>query len=193
MIESGVTLADYDRGTISRRDLVKLNANAFIMGLVYEADDDLLTLAHTGSAPLTFTFVGNQFGQITTLTASNGNFLSRPVAIQATTHVPNRLNQYTSVGGTRFTHDANGNPTSDGVTTCEYNEDNRLRSAVRGGFTTTYEYDPLGRRRWKLVNGTPTKYVSDNAWEIEERDSSNNIVRRYVYGSGIDERITILY
>ncbi|HEY7752964.1 MAG TPA: RHS repeat-associated core domain-containing protein, partial [Steroidobacteraceae bacterium] len=187
-----MVLADYDWDTLSRRDLVKLNANAFNMDLAYEADDDLATLAHTGPAPLTFTFGRNYSGQITSLTASDGAFLSRPVNTVGTAYVPNRLNQYASVGGTGFSPDANGNLTSDGVYTFEYDEENRLRSAVGGGFTTSYEYDPLGRRRAKVVNGVTTKYVSDNAEEVEERDGSNVVLRRYVYGSGIDERIAML-
>ena len=190
--EGGLVLADYDWDTLSRRDLVKLNANAFNMDLAYEADDDLLQLVHTGPAPLTFDFTRNNSGQITNLTASNGNFLSRPVNTVATGYVPNRLNQYASVGGTAYSHDANGNLTGDGVYSYEYDEENRLRSAVGGGFTTSYEYDPLGRRRAKTVNGTLTKFVSDNAEEIEERNSSNAVLRRYVYGSGIDERIAMI-
>jgi hypothetical protein len=68
------------------------------MDLDYEADDDLQTLTHTGPQPLAFTFVRNDSGQITTLTASDGAFLSRPVATQSVPYVPNRLNQYASVG-----------------------------------------------------------------------------------------------
>ncbi len=190
--EGGVVLADYDWDTLSRRDLVKLNANAFNMDPAYEADDDLLSLAHTGPSPLTFTFGRNHSGQITSLTASDGAFLSRPSTTQSTAYVPNRLNQYSSVGGTAHGYDANGNLTSDGTYTYEYDEENRLRSAVGGGFTTSYEYDPLGRRRAKVVNGVTTKFVSDNAEEIEERNSSNIVLRKYVYGSSIDERIAML-
>jgi RHS repeat-associated protein len=63
---------------------------------------------------------------------------------------------------------------------------------VGAGNSASYEYDPLGRRRAKTVNGTLTRYVSDNAEEIEERDAANAVVRRYVYGSGIDERIALI-
>jgi RHS repeat-associated protein len=190
--EGGVVLADYDWDPLSRRDLVKLNANAFSMDLGYEADDDLLSLAHTGPAPLTFSFGRNQSGQITSLAASDGASLSRPSASQALGYVPNRLNQYASVAGASHGHDANGNLSSDGVYAYEYDEENHLRSAVGGGFTTSYEYEPLGRRRAKVVNGTTTRYVSDNAEEVEERHGANAILRRYVYGSGIDERIAML-
>jgi RHS repeat-associated protein len=190
--EGGVVLADYDWDPLSRRDLVKLNANAFSMDLGYEADDDLLSLAHTGPAPLTFSFGRNQSGQITSLAASDGAFLSRPSASQALGYVPNRLNQYASVAGASHGHDTNGNLSSDGVYAYEYDEENHLRSAVGGGFTTSYEYEPLGRRRAKVVNGTTTRYVSDNAEEVEERHGANAILRRYVYGSGIDERIAML-
>jgi RHS repeat-associated protein len=190
--EGGVVLADYDWDVLSRRDLVKLRANAFSMDLSYEADDDLASLVHTGPTPVTFSFSRNQSGQITTLTASDGAFLSRPSATQSTPYVPDRLNRYASVGGTAYTWDLNGNLTGDGVYVFEYDEENRLRSAAGSGQNAAYEYDPLGRRRAKTVNGTLTRFVSDNAEEIEERNSGQTVLRSYVYGSGIDERIAML-
>ena len=46
--EGGLVLADYDWNTLSLRDLVKLNANAFSMDPSYEPDDDLASLVHSG-------------------------------------------------------------------------------------------------------------------------------------------------
>ena len=65
-----------------------------------------MSLVHSGPAPLTFTFSRNNFGQITSLTASDGAFLSRPLAVQTSAYVPNRLNQYASVGGTAYAYAA---------------------------------------------------------------------------------------
>jgi YD repeat-containing protein len=47
----------------------------------------------------------------------------------------------------------------------DFDEENRLRSAVGSGNTVAYEYDPLGRRRSKTVNGAVTRFVSDGAEE----------------------------
>ena len=190
--EGGITLADYDWDTLSRRDLVKFNNNGFNADLGYENDDDLNSLIHSAPGAVTFTVGRNHSSQITSLAASDGAYLSRPATTLTDTYVPNRLNQYSTVAGVVQAYDLNGNLTSDGTYTFEYDEENRLRSAIGGGTTATYEYDPLGRRRAKVVNGVTTKYVSDGAEEIEERDGSNNVLRKYVYGPSIDERIAMI-
>jgi RHS repeat-associated protein len=188
---SGVQLADYDWDTLSRRDLVRFNDAGFTADLGYESDDDLSSLIHTGPAPLTLTLLRNHASQITSVTASDGAFLSRPASTLSDIHVPNKLNQIQTLNATPLTYDANGNLTADGTYTFEYDEENRLRSAIGAGFTTAYEYDPLGRRRAKSVNGVTTKFVSDGQEEIEERDGSNAVLRKYAYGSTVDDRIAI--
>ena len=73
-----------------------------------------------------------------------------------------------------------------------YDAENRLRSVAVNGSSTatiTYDYDPLGRRKWKTVNGTVTKYMLEGDEEIAEQNSSNSVLRRYLAGPGIDERI----
>ncbi len=58
--------------------------------------------------------------------------------------------------------------------------------------TVAYQYDPLGRRYGKTVSGTSTQYLSDGATEIAEYASESGgstLLRRYVYGPGIDEPI----
>ncbi len=42
------------------------------------------------------------------------------------------------------------------------------------------------------MNGVTTRYASDGAEEIEERDASQGVLRKYVYGAGIDDRIAML-
>lgn len=96
----------------------------------------------------------------------------------------NELNQYTTVGGVAHVYDLRGNLTSDGNNSYTYDLDNRL-TGING--TVSYEYDPFGRRIKKTVNGTDTNYVYDGDRVIEERDGSDNLLRRFVYGVGIDE------
>lgn len=191
--ESGIVLADYDWDVLARRDLVKFNNNGFSQDFKYDTpDDDLTSLEHTGPSPLTFTFLRNNSSQITSITASVGAFLAKPSVNLSQSYATNGLNQYTSVGGTALSHSATGNLLSDGTFTYEYDEENRLRKAVGGGTTALYEYDPLGRRRSKSVNGVVTKFISERDEEIEERDSSNSVLRRYVYGASVDDRIAML-
>jgi RHS repeat-associated protein len=53
----------------------------------------------------------------------------------------------------------------------------------------TYDYDALGRRFSKNVNGVVTQYLLDGAEEIAEFDGSGNLLRRYVTGPATDDRV----
>jgi len=55
----------------------------------------------------------------------------------------------------------------------------------------TYEYDPLGRRSAKVVDGVRTEYLSDGVEEVAEYDSAGTLLRRYVHGPGVDEPIVM--
>ncbi len=105
----------------------------------------------------------------------------------------NGMNQYTSVGGTSFDYDKNGNLTSDGTYTYTYDAENRLIDVndVNGNIAE-YKYDFAGRRVSKTVGGATTKYCYDGDKIIAEYDGSNNLLRKFVYGPGIDEPILMI-
>lgn len=64
-----------------------------------------------------------------------------------TNYLRNRLNQYTSVGGTNYTYDPNENLTYDGQYTYIYDCENRLTEVKQGATAiATYRDDYLGRR-----------------------------------------------
>ena len=98
----------------------------------------------------------------------------------------NNLNQITSIGGTPLGYDLNGNLLNDGTHIYTHDAVNRLIS-VDG--TITYAYDVLGRRVSKTVNGTITKYVYDGARVIAEYDGAGQLLRKYIYGPGLDEPV----
>jgi hypothetical protein len=81
----------------------------------------------------------------------------------------NRVNQYTSVGGQAFTHDANGNLTSDGSNIYAYDDENRL-IGVTGGHTANLAYDPLGRlyRVWGGAEGD-RRFLYQNSGDTKFR------------------------
>jgi RHS repeat-associated protein len=56
--------------------------------------------------------------------------------------------------------------------------------AVRlpGGSTTTFKYDPFGRR----IQKGSSIYVYDGSNLIQESDSAGNLIARYIHGPGID-------
>jgi RHS repeat-associated protein len=198
-----VTLAHYDYDILSRRDLATFG-NGTSSDPNYYLDDALQSLNLTGGGrSALFSYTRNRVNQITGLSVtaptagnwSEATFLQKPAAANSTAYVPDKLNRYSTVGGTAYTYDGNANLTSDGVYTFTYDEENRLRTASGAGSSVTYTYDPAGRRRAKAVTGTyagTTIYLSDGVEEIEERDGSNALLRRYAYGSSIDDRIAML-
>ncbi len=59
-----------------------------------------------------------------------------------------------------------------------------------------YDYDGLGRRISKRTGaasngtgGTVTQYLLDGDEEIAEYDGNGNLIRRYITGPAIDDRI----
>ena len=94
----------------------------------------------------TTSFAYNPASQIVTRSLTN-NAYEFPVASSNRSYAVNGLNQYTQVTGdspATLNWDANGNLTSDGVTTFYYDTENRLTSAG-GAKYATLTYDPLGR------------------------------------------------
>ena len=73
-----------------------------------------------------------------------------------------------------------------------YDYRNQLVRVSEGGATTSeYKYDALGRRFSKQLpnssNHPLTSYYFSGNHVIEERDGSDNVLKQYIYGNGIDE------
>lgn len=198
---AGLTLAHYDYDSLSRRDLISYG-NGAVTDPSYYPDDALSSVAHSiPSRSVTFSYGRNRLNQITsfgTTVPSPGtlwtetDFSWKPAVLSNKPYAPNKLNQYESADGAPVGYDTNGNLTTDGTWTYGYDEENRLRTANRTGRSISYEYDPTGRRRAKVVDGVKTIYVSDGAEEIEERTQANAVLRSYVNGSGVDEHVAMI-
>ena len=104
----------------------------------------------------------------------------------------NNMNAYTAIsGGQNMTpqYDDNGNMTSDGTHTYQYNYNNRLTS-VDNGQTATYKYDALNRRIQKVVVEpveTTTNYYYCGDQAIEERNANNAVQATYIFGISVDD------
>jgi RHS repeat-associated protein len=96
-------------------------------------------------------------------------------------------NELLNAGPASYTYDDNGNvlakTDSTGTTAYTWDFENRLM-AVRlpGGSTTTFKYDPFGRR----IQKGSSIYVYDGSNLIQESDSAGNLMARYMHGPGID-------
>lgn len=110
----------------------------------------------------------------------------------ATQYTANNMNAYTALtGGQNMTpqYDDNGNMTSDGTHTYQYNYNNRLVS-VDNGQTATYKYDALNRRIQKVVVEpveTTTNYYYCGDQAIEERNANNAVQATYIFGISVDD------
>ena len=78
----------------------------------------------------------------------------------------------TAFGGQTLTYDANGNLTNDGTNTYTWDARNHL-SAISGGITASFQYDPFGRRALKTVNSVTTQFLYDGPNPVQELDGSS--------------------
>lgn len=83
-------------------------------------------------------------------------------------------------GNRSFQYDLNGNLTNDGIRTYQWDAENRLVQVVQGGNTYTFGYDFAGRRVQESLNGS---LIKKTIWyaqtPAEERDGSNNVLKRF--------------
>jgi len=103
-----------------------------------------------------------------------------------TTAINSANNQITTVGAAAWTHDANGNVTSDGNFVYMWDALNRLIKVEQNGATVaSYAYDSQNRRISKTVAGVTTHYVYDlNNQLIAETLTDGTPIRDYFYLSG---------
>jgi RHS repeat-associated protein len=107
----------------------------------------------------------------------------------------NNTNAYTQIANNgsihNYTYDLNGNNTSDGNSTYQYDYDNRLIS-ING--LINYKYDALGRRIQTMQAGkTISHYYSANRVVEETIMDVISTKKDYVYGAWIDDLIGYEY
>jgi RHS repeat-associated protein len=126
-----------------------------------------------------------------------GNRLTEARPTGTTTSTYNVADQLTQAGSTAYTYDQNGNEKSAGSRTFSYDLANRLLSTTSGSTTTTHSYNGDGLRL-QASTGTQASKKTNFLWDVNssttpaddqpaqvalERDGSNALLRRYVYGA----------
>ena len=120
----------------------------------------------------------------------SGNRLTEIRSSGTTDYVYNADDKLTSAtapsGTTNYTYDRNGNQTGAGTKSFGFDLEDRMISADTGSALWTYSYDGLGRRTQATSGANTTKFLWDENGSLPtlavERDGSDALVRRYVYG-----------
>ncbi len=96
--------------------------------------------------------------------------VERLPGIAPTTYAVNAIDEYTSIGASPQSYDANGNLLGDGSRTYAYNSLNQLVSVTdaNGNVFLRYEHDAWGRRLLEVARGTATHFAYDGPNIIAE-------------------------
>ena len=193
MLQSGSSsLAHYAYDAASRRTALTYGNTAHA-AYGYAANNDLtsLTQSFVGSV-VTLTYGYNKVHQRISNAPSDASYLYHPAAALSASYTPNAVNEYTVAAGATLSYDGNANLKTDGTYTYGYDTENRLLTVTATGHSFAYSYDPLSRRKQKTVDGVVTQYLLDGSQEIAEYDGTGTLLRRYVFGPGIDEPVATI-
>ncbi len=89
-----------------------------------------------------------------------------PPALSSATY--NDANQQITFGARSLSYDNNGNLTNDAINTYTWNVRNQLTGVTGPGITASFQYDGLGRRMSKTINGNSTAYIYDGLNPLQE-------------------------
>jgi RHS repeat-associated protein len=133
-------------------------------------------------------------GSVTSETYSYDAVGNRLSSLSVPGYNYNASNELTSTSAGTYTYDANGNTLTD-ASGKQYTWDfeNRLTQVVNQGVgTTTFRYDPFGRRIQKSGPLGTTNYLYDGDDLIVELDSAGSLLARYTHGQGTDQPLAEL-
>jgi RHS repeat-associated protein len=171
------------------------NSNSTLTGYQYDVADRLVALINAyadGSVISGYRYsldaLGNRSNTATfeplspTLTSGSISY----------THDPD--NRIQTANAAVFTHDANGNLTAvGGASPRSYGYDafDQLTQAAFPGYNAQYQYDGLGDRIARTVNGMTTRYIVSPIGSslLAETDDAGNIKAYYVYGLGLISQV----
>ncbi len=190
--ENGTTaLVTFEYDDLGRRSKLT-RGNGVVTNYNYNSASQLssfgLDMAGTANDQ-TYSFVYNPAAQIIQRIYSNNAYDWTDHYNVSRNYSVNALNQYTAAGALTPTYDARGNLTSAGTVTFTYNSKNQLVQANDTG--KQFYFDPSGRLDTILNSaGSPLRaFQYDGPYIVAEVNpaASNTLMRRYVWGPGVDE------
>ena len=160
-------------------------SNGTTTSYAYDLSSRLTGITHNGPAgiieALTYTYdaAGNRFSAA----RANGTASLLPSAVASAAY--DAANQQTSFGGATLTYDNNGNLTNDGMNTYQWDARNRLIQ-ITSGVNGLFNYDALGRRTNKTVNGVANQFAYDGN-DIAAEIGGGAVGANYLRSLNIDE------
>jgi RHS repeat-associated protein len=145
--------------------------------------------------------------QVTQSTTTTETYSFDPVGNRLTSlgvspYSINTSNELTSIPGTTYTYDSNGNTltkvTSSGTTTFGWDYENRLTSVTLPGTggALAFKYDGFGHRVQKAFTQgsttTTTNYLYDGNNAVADVDQNGNVLARYTTMQNTDEPLAEL-
>ncbi|MEC4891262.1 MAG: RHS repeat-associated core domain-containing protein [Nitrospira sp.] len=183
-VAQGSLFAALGYDTANRRASLSYS-NGTATSYTYDLASRLTSITHNGPSgiidALTYTYdaAGNRFS----INRANGTASLLPSAVAAASY--DAANEQTQFAGTNLTYDANGNLTSDGASTYQWDARNRL-IGMSGGATASFAYDSLGRRASKTINGASTQFAYDGN-DIAAEIGGGTVGANYLRSLNIDE------
>jgi RHS repeat-associated protein len=181
-------LITYTLDPLSRRTAIA-RPNGASSSFGYDFASRLTSLGHDVSGTtndLSRTFTYNPASQLQTRMNATAAYALSPAPANVA-YAANGRNQYTTVAGTAFGYDLNGNLTGDGSRTFGYDAENRLTS-VSVSASMTLTYDPLGRLRQTTAGAATTDFLYEGDRLLAEYNGAT-LLRRYAHGPGVDEAV----
>ena len=185
-------LASYGYDPLSRRTSAALGDGGSV-GWGYDAGDRLTSLAHV--MPAGGTGFNQSFGygytpasQLLSRSETNSAYDWPGPTSGTLNNTYDGLNRDAALAALPDGYDHRDDVTHDLIRTSSYDALNRLTGTALGATSLALGYDPLDRlRQSSSSGGTTTQFLYAGDQLIGEYDGSGNVLRRYVYGAGLDE------
>ena len=152
----------------------------------YDLASRLTNILHNGSGGAVIdavTYTYDAAGSRKSIQRANGTASLLPNAVASAAY--DAANEQTQFSGSTLTYDNNGNLTNDGVNAYQWNARNRL-VGISGGATASFNYDALGRRTSKTINGAILQFLYDGS-DITVEIANGAVGASYLRSLTIDE------
>jgi RHS repeat-associated protein len=165
--------------------------NGVVVTSAYDTASRLTSLTYTkGAATLgNLTYTYDKAGK---RTVSGGSFARTGLPSAIATATYNAANRQLTLGTKSATYDNNGNLATladpSGITTYTWNSRDQLTNISGPGLTASFQYDGLGRRKSKTINGTTTNFLYDRVNVVQELNGTTPTAN-LITGLRIDETL----